>query len=318
MPQIRETPSSIMYTDLRTFGGISNKDAAYILLNTNLTLGGRPLFERIESRTWLSREVVHVDPTNVNPALFADFYASTRTIYGQVSRHVAGANKLLAVAQHYAGPAAKQMCQVLEDHGLDAQVYRNEVSRLCRVQLNDERDRPLLLLMLFCVTGCIADARQATGYVENYAQNRLANDLRTITAAPATSIMTAVQESQASSLGLIRVVNGAMQPPVIALEPAGSEVGALAEGRGAVTNVGPDVSRRHARIWRDGTRWLCCGLESTNGTAIISGEDGSIQYVEPPRNARAEGVIYPPCEIHEGDTLCFGRNTRFLVLRINS
>lgn len=98
----------------------------------------------------------------------------------------------------------------------------------------------------------------------------------------------------------------------------GSTVGAIATGPGAITNVGPDVSRMHARIWYEDDRWLCQGLGSTNGTVVISGENGTAICIEPPRNRRASWADYPPYEIRDGDTLCFGQITKFRVLNVHS
>ena len=309
-----ETPSSIMYADLRQFGGISNTDAARILLTDRIMFGGSSPRDRISSRTYLSREVVHVDPSRINPAIFTDFSISTQTLYARVIARV-GSER--AVANHYAREATEEMCAALIDHGLDAQMYRNEIARLCQVQLRTEHDRPLLLLMLFCVTGCLADAREATVIVEAFARNKLAQDLATVTAAQTARSVNVLSE-QAVSLGLLREIGGTAVPPIIPLNPAGSMVGALATGPGAITNVEADVSRRHARIWREGNRWLCEGLGSTNGTTIIKKGLGTAICIEPPRSRRASWGTYPPVEIEEGDVLQFGLRTKYLVLNVHT
>lgn len=310
-----ETPSSIMYADLRAFGGISNTEAARTLLSATVSFGGKSPRDRIESRTYLSREVVHVQPSHVNPSIFADFYVSTQTLYSRVLSRV-GSDKLMA--EHYAGEASEAMCAVLRAYGLDAQVYHNEVARLKRVGLRSERDRPVLFMMLFCITGCLADAPTAVSYVEAFARNKLAQDLATITADSARLRSVTVQQAPTISLGLLRMVGGTAVPPIIPLEPSGSTVGALATGPGAITNVGPDVSRMHARIWCEDDRWLCQGLGSTNGTVVISGENGTAICIEPPRSRRASWADYPPYEIRDGDTLCFGQSTKFRVLNVHS
>ncbi len=209
------------------------------------------------------------------------------------------------------------MCGALNAYGLDYQMYRNEVGRLRRVRLRVERDRVLMLIMLFCATGCLADARMATKVVEDFASNKLAQDLATVTTVEDMRARYTVEEGEPVSLGLLRMVNGAAIPPIHRLAFSGSMVGSLVTGDGCISNVEPDVSRRHARIWHDGNRWLCTGLGSTNGTTIISGKDHSVLCVEPPRYGNQGDDPYPPQEIHEGDTLCFGRSTQFLVLRVS-
>jgi len=312
MNPVGDTPSSVLYADLRAFGGISNRNAARVLLSDTVVIGGKTPRSRIDSRTYLSREVVHVTPDRVFPGMFADFYISTQTLCGRImTRH-----SDLEIVDHYSNLAASNMAGALAAFGINAQMYRNEVVRLRSARLQREQDRPLLLFMLFCITGCLADVSQAIRLVEEFAQRKLTLDLATITTASSV-VTTMAGTSGPALLGLLRIVNGVAQPPIYPLSPEGSTIGAHAVGPGAITNVGSDVSRLHARIWRDGTRWLCEGLSSTNGTSIILGVDGSMVLVEPPRNQRGFNVSYPPQEIHEGDMLCMGR-TRFLILRIQA
>ena len=306
-----ETPSSVLYADLRSCG-ISNKDAARVLLSDTVLIGGKTPRSRVDSRTYLSREVVHVTPDRVYPGMFADFYVSTQTLCGRIMARKSD----LQVVEHYAGVAARNMEAALAAYGISAQMYKNEVVRLRSAHLQREQDRPLLLFMLFCITGCLADVGRAIELVEQFAQRKLTLDLATITTA-SSSITTMMSADAPSLLGLLRIVNGMAQPPIYPLSPEGSTIGAHAVGPGAITNVGSDVSRLHARVWRDGTRWMCQGLLSTNGTFIVLAADRSQVMVEPPRSQRMPNVTYEPQEIHEGDMLCMGR-TQFLVLRIQA
>lgn len=68
-----ETPSSYMFSDLRTFGGITNKEAAKELLTSETSYGGAAPRDRINERTFLSRQIVHATPNNVHPEFFTDF-----------------------------------------------------------------------------------------------------------------------------------------------------------------------------------------------------------------------------------------------------
>ena len=124
-----ETPSSLMYADLKNFGGITNKQAARVLLSDKVSYGGQAPRDRVEQRTFLSREVVHVTPDRVNPYLFADFSLSAQTICSRMKARL-GPNARSLVCQHYAGEAASAMQQVLEYYRRDATVYRNEVARI--------------------------------------------------------------------------------------------------------------------------------------------------------------------------------------------
>ena len=310
----RSTPSSVLYADLRSFGKITNKAAARILLSARIGAGGKAPRDRIESRTYLSREVVHVLPQNVIPSIYADFYSSTQTLFSQIKKHLHGTVTTRMLVVHFAEEAALKMSDALRVHGLDAQIYLNECNRLTHVRLCVEKDRPLLLFMLFCIVGCLADVKQAVRQVEEFAHHKLSQDLATISVDLDSQEQTT--ESTGAQIGLLRIQNGVAQSSIKTLRPAGSVVGTLATGPGAISNVGPDVSRTHARIWREGNRWLCIGLKSTNGTFIISGVDKSMLCVEPPHSRRNAKIDYPPQEIQEGDILQFGRDTKFLVLRV--
>jgi hypothetical protein len=310
----QDTPSSVLYQDLKTFGGISNKDAARILLSGKVAAGGRAPRDRVDDRTFLSREVVHSQPGLVNTSLFANLPDATQTLMSRLlaNRATGGKSGILA---HYLGPASQAMQETLADYNLDAAVYRNEVLRLGSVRLRREEDRATLVLMLFVSTGCLADPAAAVGVVEGFAVKTLAVTIGTIETTMGDQAESAPESTV--DLGLLRFVNGTARPPIHPLSPAGSIVGSLATGPGAVTDVDVDVSRRHLRIWRQGTRWLCQGLGSTNGTLLVSGADKSTTVVEPPRSGRRASE-YPPVPIERGDMLCLGRTTRFLVMNIQA
>lgn len=57
------TPSSAMFGDLRRFCGIAHRDAARLLLNRTALYGGKSLQQRIDDKTFLSREIVHAQPS---------------------------------------------------------------------------------------------------------------------------------------------------------------------------------------------------------------------------------------------------------------
>ena len=69
-----------------------------------------------------------------------------------------------------------------------------------------------------------------------------------------TSSVTGENEaSPAHPLGLLRVQNGYVVSAPHWIQPSeeGVEIGALATGEGDITDVGDDVSARHAHIWCD-------------------------------------------------------------------
>ena len=80
----------------------------------------------------------------------------------------------------------------------------------------------------------------------------------------------------------------------------------------AITDVGCDVSRRHARIRLVDGRWLLEDLGSTNGTRLLPGtapggtRGRSAVPIEPGRLV----------EIANADQVVLGASTRFLVIRV--
>lgn len=103
------TPSSYMYSDLRSFGGITNKEAASELLTDRTLCGNGAPRDRINERTFLSRQIVHATPSQVHPEFFADFHQSAQTITSKIVSNLAKPCAYHEVIEHYGGVAAKEM-----------------------------------------------------------------------------------------------------------------------------------------------------------------------------------------------------------------
>src|SRR5699024_1357249 len=115
---------------------------------------------------------------------------------------------------------------------------------------------------------------------------------------------------------LFRIKDGRIKGAPYYLNPGeeGTEIGSLSTARYSINDVEDTVSSRHARIWRalDG-HWFIEGLESKNGTILVSGADRREVVVEPPRSERA-GFASRPVEIRPSDELVLGRDTVFMVM----
>ena len=319
MPSI-DTPSAVMYADLKSFGGLANKDAARILLSDKPIYSGLSPRARVDERTFLSRVVVHVSPSSVNDAIFADFSQSAQVITSRIIARLGGTDEARQkVFQHYSGEAMRDLYASLDAYGLDAMVYKNLVRRLAHAALPSRADDVSLLVMAFVATGCLCNPGRAAIEVDRFAK-------RFLSGAAASTSTTTLTDSAATTtgligtadrLGLIRYVDGVARPPIHPLsgEGEGTVVGSLATGKDAINDVGIDVSRQHLRIWRESGTWLCQGLGSTNGTVLVSASDGVERVVEPPRSLRGSQT-YPPVMISDGDELRLGRTTRFKVIQI--
>lgn len=314
------SPSAVMYADLKEFG-LSNRDVASALLDTDRMFCGMPLRDRIDSRTQLSRTIVHVAPGEMSPALFVDFGDSSQVLASRVMARLKREQRDKALdtfAQRYAGPSADAMVEALAEYGDDGSVYRNTLAHISHMKLANETDRALLYFMLFIAAGCTGDSRVAAQAVEKFASERVGSAFRTTLA----EVGEASEEDDESfeALGLMRIVRGKLKGAssfyVLATDAAGTEIGTLASGKNVITDVDADVSRRHARIYQNESHWYIEGLKSTNGTTVISGDDKVERVVEPPRSERPRGWKPSPFEIFPTDTICLGSSTRFMVFPV--
>ena len=312
------TPSSVLYADLKNFGRISNQGAAELLLSEEPERGRLSPRDRVRTdRSYLSREIVHANPRSIRPERFGDLARATLVLASRIrSARPKCQDAEETLAEHYGGEAARAMSSALDEAGSDGTLYLNAVDKIAHADLALERSRGTLFLMLFVAAGCLADAGAAVRAVEGFAASRLSANLHTTELsmgeraghAPATTEVT---------LGLLRMVGGAVKAPlhVLSTKPEGTVIGALAMGPDDISDVDRDVSRRHLRLWREGGRWWAQGLESTNGSTLISGDDRTVRVIEPPRQERTSGTTYPPVEVLNSDILCLGATTRFLVMR---
>lgn len=301
-----------MYARLKEFG-LTNRSAAMLLLKTGLTFDGRTLHNRIEDSSQLSRRIVHIMPGELPPSLFEDFAEVSASIVRHALQRslAAGARRSpddarARLNELLAGPCADQMAQALLDCNIDDAPYRDTIVFIERAALPSEEDRTLLLMMLFVSCGCIGNPRAASALVVDYATKELGAEFHT-----AHTVVDEEQEAQppaASLLCLVRISEGrvATGSKMHILHPEGTELGLLPTADHTISDVDPDVSRRHAYVWREEGLWFVRDLGSTNGTRVISGADGS----ERPVGADA------PVELLASDILCLGAITKYLVMPV--
>lgn len=317
-----------MYQELKAFGHLSNRDAAWILLSDEPQPAGGPSpRSRVTDRTFLSREVVHARPRS-GSLRFSDLSVATLDIASRTVRNRAQADDetesetLAELSARYGanGPAAQAMAKALGRPNGAANLYSNALARIDLMPDLAPRDRGTLALMLFIAAGCIGDPLEAARVVDRYASTKLACDLRTVETDASSARRAALERPQPDlhGLSLLRLVGAKARYPMhpVSTAPEGSVVGTLADGPHDITDVDADVSRRHARIWRDQAsgRWYVEGLGSTNGTAVISGDTREATVVEPPRRQRDPEGSYPPVELLAGDFLWLGASTCFMVM----
>lgn len=319
---IMDTPSSIMYSDLKNFGQISNHEVALAVLNPEGNYGGTSIRARAASdRTFLSREVVHAAPGQISSERFADLTFASLSLARQMARKL-GDDPLAwqRMDTHYGGVAAQAMRKVLEDFSLDGTLYANAAEKLVQSTHLSDQSRATLLLMLFVSTGCLGNPSAALAVVEAHMARSAGTGISTTETTVGAGFAHATEPVPADvRLGLLRLagsaVRGSVQP--LSLGHDGTVVGALAAGPDGINTVDFDVSRNHLHIWRgeDG-EWYAQGMGSTNGTVLVSGNTHEASVIEPPRAKREPGRKYPPVRISNSDVLCLGSTTRFLVVRV--
>lgn len=310
------TPSSYMYSDLRSFGGITNKEAASELLTEQTLCGNDAPRDRINERTFLSRQIVHATPSQVHPEFFGDFHQSAQTITSKIISNLAKPCAYHEVVEHYGGQAAKDMGALLRHYSLDGNLYANAIRRINASPMSEISDKAVLLVMMFLTTGCLADPEIAAKTTRSFMEKKLSFTFSTLQPALAHPDHATKCSDKPTKLGLIRIDNDVACSPIYPLSTSkeGTIIGLLATGAQNINDVDIDVSRKHLRIFEDESTWYAQGLGSTNGTTLISGADKSITVIESQGSANKQ--YPPPVKIDHGDTLCLGKTTRFLVLKI--
>ncbi len=314
----QETPSYVLYSDLKSFGHVSNKDAANILLS-DMRYGEEPIRVRATNeRTFLHR-LVHAEPGKVMPEFYGDFIQSARKLETLILSNLGGGDQARQdFLEHYRGPASERMAKSIMQSGGDGNLYLNALKKIALADEISDNMQGQLCFMLFLISGCTGDPQEAMNAVDDYTCKVMSHGLYTTETSVGPGYRKAATKQEDVRLGLLRVIDKSAVLPALplTLDPEGTIIGALAEGPHAITSVGYDVSRRHARIWREDGIWWVEGLGSTNGTTVIRGDTHETVVVEPPKAARQPGVTYKPVKLLYDDFLCLGTTTQFLVLKL--
>lgn len=318
--QGNQTPTEFVFEELRSQAGLSNRDAAFMLLSNRSLYAGRSPRDRIGERTFLSREVVHIQPNRINPAIYGDFTQSAQTITAHIARNYGGGEQAYRqIIERYSGSSCARMVALLNAYGYEGRIYANKTMRILSMDLPSEGDRAVMVVLAFVAAGCLADPRAASDLVDRFAREKLAREIGTVFSDPLPKARQTVFERATDELGLVRVINGAIRPPIYPLSqgPQGTVVGSLPTERSCITDVEVDVSRQHLIVWYEHQQWWCQGLGSTNGTFIVRAGTEEIVVVEHARFRRQTQKAVPVA-LMPGDILCLGRRTRFLVVRTSS
>lgn len=310
----RPAPRLVMFDAFKEFGSLSYKELAGIILSDRLVCDGRSPRSRVEDKTWVSRYIVHAPLGAVPETYFADFGTSARMLAVRLKSRNGAHRTNDEIVDFFCGSVSSDMKHALGADSSDGVIYLNVLRRIVGMAASNKPDAVDLILLHFLVTGSTGDARRAADYTLEFAQNALNVSFRT---RMPTAVDTMEQPEKGEAyLCLFRIKDGKLKGSPYYLNPGeeGTEIGSLATKRYAINDVEETVSGRHLLIRReeDGA-WYAMGLESRNGTVLVSGADRSETVIEPPRSARGD-FVSKPVEIKPGDELILARDTVFMVM----
>ena len=307
------TPCGALFETMKRYGGISHKDLARLVLSGRPLADGKSPLSRCDDRTWVSRFIVHAPVGSLQDRYFCDWGVAALRVSARLrSRDGKGlsAEEALSLITNQGGAL---MEQALRECHQDLALY-HVLERLARGAGYSVEERSELTMVLFVAAGCSANVKRACAYVLDYVKSVHGGRLETVPAA----VMDSEQPDAPSAdprerrgQPVRRLASGDLHW----VQPLsdGVEIGALALGPDDINDVEPDVSGHHLRIWcNEAGRWCVQGLGSSNGTVLISGEDGSETVVEPARAGAS--ACAEPVEVHAGDELVLAGSTRFMLI----
>lgn len=169
-----ETPCSVLYNDIRSFGGLRHLEIARMLINGNSYLGSTLLEKCSSNRSYLTRYIVHREPDQCAPAIYSDFAVTTLNLSAAICSKLGGGESAYqAIAEHYRGPTANEMMSALASYKLDSRLYANALNHIDNFDGNAVREKSTLYLMLFVATGALAHMTQSAVKSHNGPADRL-------------------------------------------------------------------------------------------------------------------------------------------------
>lgn len=249
-----ETPCSVLYNDIRSFGGLKHLEIARMLINGNSHAGSTLLDKCSTNRSYLTRYIVHREPDQCAPGIYNDLTVSTLNLAAAISNKLGGGDRAYQeISEHYSGPAAQGMMSVLADYDLDDRLYANALGRINSSDDHGPREKSTLFLMLFVATGALADPVQGVATVERFCDSKTGGHFGTTETTVGRGFMSSLEQPRAvaPNLGLLRTHADNcvdMQIHPLTRDPRGTVIGSLPKTSPSITDVGADASREHLRI----------------------------------------------------------------------
>lgn len=310
------TPLGALFSIMKRRAGISYKDLAACILSEKPLAGGVSPINRVNDRTWISRYLVHAPVESIKDDYFVSYEKCAMRIISRLKKRMDNRE----IMDMIAGQPGKAMTSALETCGQDTAPYRNMLDRLAKDAGLRGEERVEIAMVLFVAAALSASVSRATACALEFTDEIHGTSVETPLITPNSEesngdeLRRLVDEH--GTLGLLRVVDGYVVGSPHWLDATRSddvEVGAFATDAGSISDVAPDVSGHHARIWHEDGTWYVEGLGSKNGTVLVSGADKTETIVEPAAGER-EGWTSQPVALQPGDELVFGKSTRYVVI----
>lgn len=305
--QVELTPCGAMFDIFKRAAHLSHIELCGLVLSSRPLADGRSPQSRAADRSWVSRFIVRAPVGTLQQRYFAEYGTSAARIMSQLALRQRNPMDSTAVINMVCGPAGEPMVRALEECHQDTNLYRNALDRLSQAAELMPAERAEAVLVLFVAVGCSADVRSSVNYVIDYAHATCGGGTSTPRSLGMSMTAGECEPAPAHPLGLLRVQNSFVVSAPRWIQPSeqGVEIGALATGEGDITDVGDDVSARHAHIWCDAQNiWHVEDLSSTNGTVVVNGATRVCIQVEPGRSA----------QLNPGDELKLGESTTYAIL----
>ena len=321
---LQETPCFVVFGFLKREASINYKDFAMHLFNKEAKLGRVPLLNKLEDKTFMSRQVVRLAPGEMSLNMFDDFAQTATFAWNELRENCLGAaaaeatseEKTQAAHDKLIDEAVPQMKAALDAFSLKGASFMNVVIAVSNLPQLTLGNKGYLIMLLFIASGCTGNVSFAIDTTIEH-MNRKGAVMRTAQLGD-TAEMEPVRATEDNyGITLFRIINGTMVTPGYELYEGeeGNEVGLLPMGRHTIADVEKTVSRRHLKIWKsEEGKWLAQGMNSKNGTIKIEAGTHAEVVVEHARNM-ACGARPPIVEIEPGDHLILGQSTEFAVCR---
>ncbi|ACV21721.1 FHA domain-containing protein [Slackia heliotrinireducens] len=317
-----ETPCGVLFDTFKGFAGISNRDVAVNVLSDRPIAGGRSLQQRADDKSFLSRSIVHSKPGDLPASAFVPFDKAAYALFSAMRSSQGRGLSVNQISDHFSGDGALAMADACRNYQLNDVLYLNAVQYLKSASGANDVDRAYLLVLLFVETGLRQDPRIAAEHVLSMAERAFGS--KSVTQ---TSVVTDLPQTEEDEgfedvrLALFRVVGNRMRGSAYVLntDDEGTEIGYLATAANSIADVEQTVSRHHLLIYRNGEGvWYARGLNSRNGSVLVSGEDRTRTVIEPPRDQRGDGYVAQDVRLQAGDRLELARDTVFMIVQVDA